>query len=109
VPSRAIGFIEPGDTVLLRYQAYPHQKFGHHQGNVVKVSRSTVDIATGSNTTEPFYRINVALEKQAIIAYGKPESLKPGMLLDADILGEQRTLMEWVLEPVYSIKGTVFG
>jgi membrane fusion protein len=26
VPSRAIGFIEPGDRVLLRYQAFPYQK-----------------------------------------------------------------------------------
>ncbi|WP_276523924.1 HlyD family efflux transporter periplasmic adaptor subunit, partial [Enterobacter hormaechei] len=34
VPSRAVGFIEPDDKVLLRYQAYPYQKFGHHEGRV---------------------------------------------------------------------------
>lgn len=27
-PSKAMGFIRPGDAVLLRYQAYPYQKFG---------------------------------------------------------------------------------
>ena len=33
-PSRAIGFIRVGDTVRLRYQAYPYQKFGQAQGVV---------------------------------------------------------------------------
>jgi len=111
VPSRAIGFIDPGDTVLLRYQAYPYQKFGHQQGRVSRVSRSPVSSVAGSNAimAESFYRINVSLDQQTVLAYGKPEPLKPGMLLDADILGERRSLIEWILEPLYSIQGTVFG
>lgn len=47
--------------------------------------------------------------EQAVTAYGHDEPLKPGMLLDADVLGEKRSLIEWVLEPIYSIRGTVFG
>jgi membrane fusion protein len=113
VPSRAIGFIEPGDEVLLRYQAYPYQKFGHHQGRVARISRSTVMTGSQGPTAsagpaEPYYRVSVALARQAITAYGRPEPLKPGMALDADVLGERRTLIEWVLEPLYSLQGTVF-
>ncbi len=113
VPSRAIGFIEPGDKVLLRYQAYPYQKFGHQQGKVTQISRSALsggelgaligDVRQG----EPFYRVTVSLARQSVTAYGKPEALKPGMLLDADILGEKRRLIEWVFEPLYSLKGKV--
>lgn len=109
MPSRAIGFIEPGDTVLLRYQAYPYQKFGHHRGRVSRISRSTMNAGpqvptSGGSATEPFYRVNVTLGRQAITAYGKSEPLKPGMLLDADVLAERRTLIEWALEPLYSMK-----
>jgi membrane fusion protein len=107
VPSRAIGFIEPGDKVLLRYQAYPYQKFGHQAGEVTRVSRSA--LTTGDAQTEPVYRVTVALAKQSVMAYGQAELLKPGMLLDADILGEKRRLIEWVFEPLYSIKGRVGG
>lgn len=112
VPSRAIGFVEPGDTVLLRYQAYPYQKFGHQQGRVARISRSAlgageIGALTGAqHGGEPLYRVTVTLLEQSITAYGRRESLKPGMLLDADILGERRRLVEWIFEPLYSLKGS---
>ncbi|MCD0280714.1 HlyD family efflux transporter periplasmic adaptor subunit [Xanthomonas melonis] len=113
VPSRAIGFVEPGNTVLLRYQAYPYQKFGHHVGRVERVSRSAVNpgessaLAGSGQATEPYYRVLVVLDAQTVTAYGKPESLRPGMVLEADILSERRKLYEWLLEPLYSLRGTV--
>lgn len=112
-PSRAIGFIEPGDKVLLRYQAYPYQKFGHQQGTVARISRSALNqtelqaLLGGAAQAEPLYRVTVRLARQTITAYGKPELLKPGMTLEADVLGERRRLIEWVFEPLYSLRGKV--
>ena len=73
-PSSALGFIRPDQSVLLRYQAYPYQKFGHQTGHVLQVSRTPlqaaelagVPLAGASNTAstvngEPLYRITVAL------------------------------------------------
>ncbi len=111
VPSRAVGFVEPGDRVLLRYQAYPYQKFGRYQGHVVRISRSALSsgelgaLVGNAEAGEPFYRITVSLSQQSVTAYGKPEPLKPGMLVDADILGEKRRLIEWLFEPLYSLNG----
>lgn len=114
-PSKAIGFIKAGDAVLLRYQAYPYQKFGHAQGTVATVSKTALPgseltgIGNLSNSTggnnEPLYRITVNLATQAINAYGKAQPLQAGMLLDADVLQETRRLYEWVLEPLYSLTG----
>ncbi|WP_374318007.1 HlyD family secretion protein [Pseudoxanthomonas kaohsiungensis] len=105
VPSRAIGFIRPGDRVRLRYQAYPFQKFGHQGGRVARISRSAVPPVAGAPSSEPHYRILVALDRQDVLAYGRPEPPRPGMLLEADILGERRKLHEWLLEPLYSLRG----
>jgi membrane fusion protein len=111
VPSRAAGFIAPGDRVLLRYQAFPWQKFGHQQGRVASVSRSALGpqelgaLAGIAGESQPLYRVTVTLARQAITAYGRAEQLKPGMLLDADILGETRRLAEWLFEPLYSLRG----
>src|SRR3546814_14294410 len=53
----------------------PYQKFGHHRGKVVRISRSALStgeiaVLAGSNqATEPLYRVLVALDAQAITAY----------------------------------------
>ncbi|HNG61059.1 MAG TPA: HlyD family efflux transporter periplasmic adaptor subunit [Cellvibrionaceae bacterium] len=111
-PSRAVGFVKPGDAVLLRYQAYPYQKFGHVRGRVLQVARTALlsqELAgvAGSQPGggEPVYRITVELAQQTINAYGKPQPLQAGMLLDADVLQDTRRLYEWVLEPLYSLTG----
>jgi len=116
-PSRAIGFVNPGDKVLIRYQAYPYQKFGHHQGIVDDVSKTALPaneisslgtVINGNNnnsSNEPLYRITVKLAEQSIKTYGQAHRLQTGMLLDADILQEKRRLFEWVLEPLFSLTG----
>ncbi|WP_096376024.1 HlyD family secretion protein [Pseudomonas chlororaphis] len=114
-PSKAIGFIHAGDPVMVRYQAYPYQKFGQHRGNVMSVSKTTLSAADLASMTgsvpglgldgEQIYRIRVDLEAQSVLAYGKPRPLQTGMLVEADILQETRHLYEWVLEPLYSLTG----
>lgn len=115
VPSRAIGFVKEQGQVLVRFQAFPYQKFGHQTGTIVGVSKSALSpdefraVSAGLAATEPMYRIRVKLPKQTVRAYGKEEALKPGMLLEADILGETRTLLEWLLEPIYAVSGKAVG
>jgi membrane fusion protein len=112
-PSRAIGFVRPGDQVLIRYQAYPYQKFGHQKGVVESVAKTalpnnelnTIGTPAGSSNSEPMYRINVRLASQQVTAYGKQQTLQAGMLLEADVQQEKLHLYEWVLEPLYSLTG----
>ncbi|KVD44099.1 anibiotic ABC transporter [Burkholderia ubonensis] len=109
VPSRAIGFVRPGARVVLRYEAYPFQKFGQQFGRVTAVSRTAftpqeVASLTGrTDVREQLYRVVVALDRQDIVAYGKREALRPGMAIEADVLIDKRRLIEWVLEPLYAL------
>lgn len=113
VPSRAVGFIEPGDRVLLRYAAFPYQKFGHHGGRVARISRNAINPgefpgqAGLQNTIEPYYRVVVEIDENSVRAFGKNEPLMPGMLLEADILGETRQLWEWAIEPLFALSNNV--
>lgn len=113
-PSSAIGFVQPGDTVLLRYQAYPYQKFGHARGRVVSVSKTALPsnelsglgwFAANGAGSSPLYLVTVRLERQSVTAYGKQQAIQAGMLLDADVLRDTRRLYEWVLEPLFSMTG----
>ncbi len=113
--SRAIGFVRPGQQVLLRFQAFPYQKFGHTRGTVESVSRAALSpaevptqlagLTSLLGTNEPIYRIVVRLERQSVSAYGVEQPLQPGMQLESDVLLEKRKLWEWVLEPLYTLTG----
>jgi membrane fusion protein len=109
-PSSSIGFVRAGDAVLLRYQAFPYQKFGQHEGVVDTVSTSAVNPselaglpATGLEPGEPVFAIQVKLRSGDILANGETRPLQAGMQLEADILQERRKLYEWMLEPLYSV------
>ena len=65
------------------------------------------ECARQSGPAEPMYRITVALEHQVVQAYGQPQSLTPGMQLDADVLLDRRRLIEWIFEPVLGVAGRV--
>jgi membrane fusion protein len=107
VPTRAIGFITPGNGVVLRYDAFPFQRFGQYHGTVTNVSGtvwSPGEKLGPLTAREPVYRIDVKLERQTVSNGGREFALRPGMLASADILLEKRTVFEWIFEPVLALR-----
>ena len=108
VPTRAIGFVAKGQEVVLRYEAFPHERFGQYRGSIVDIGRNVWTPGERIGTLvakEPVYRVDVGLERQAVNALGQDFALRPGMLVNADLLLEKRTLLEWIFEPVLQLKG----
>ena len=112
VPSRAIGFVQPGDAVRLRYAAFPYQKFGQQSGTVTAISTSVLsdDEVRGMSTysglrvgPEPVYRVTVALSTQTIHVYGLEQTLLAGMVVEADVARDTRRLYEWAFEPAFAM------
>jgi membrane fusion protein len=107
VPTRAIGFVQPGQEVVLRYDAFPFQRFGQYRGTVERVSRTVWSPGekVGSMVVkEPVYRVDVKLDSQVVAAADQKLPLRSGMAVNADILQEKRKVWEWVFEPVLSLK-----
>lgn len=109
-PSSSIGFVQPGDVVLLRYRAFPYQKFGQHEGVVETLSTSAASPAELAEQSlgelppgESLFAIQVRLKSGTVLANGLPRPLQAGMRLEADILQERRKLYEWMLEPLFSV------
>lgn len=110
-----------GQTVLIRYQAYPYQNFGLYEGRVIDVSQTPFapnelpsNVAStilsnaqqnilGFNSNEALYRIKVRPAALSINAYGRLQRLKPAMTLEADVLQDKRKIWKWIIEPILAV------
>ena len=106
-PTRAFGFVRPGEEVRILYDAFPYQKFGAYRGRITSVSHT---IITGDESAgplplkEPVYRVIARLERNDIDAYGQKIALQPHMLLKADVILEKRSIMSWLFDPILSVR-----
>ena len=128
-PSSAIGFIHQSDRVLLRYSAFPYQKFGEYWGTVVTVSDAALSseevqsLLAGAQPTKqgqpvgvwpakqtgPFYRVIVKPDSQLVRVYGEERKLPASMQVQAYALLDRRPLYQWILEPLYEIGRAAHG
>jgi membrane fusion protein len=107
VPTRAIGFVQPGQAVELRYEAFPYQRFGQYRGKVIGASRTVWSAGERMGplaAREPVYRVDVELAQQQVGIGEQHFELRPGMLVNADILLERRSVFEWLFEPVLAFR-----
>jgi membrane fusion protein len=111
VDSSAIGFLRKGAPVLLRYAAFPFQKFGLYKGKVMEMTVAPVTQGTGAPRTasqkDSLYRITVAPELPYVLADGEQHRLEAGMQIQATISLDRRHLYEWMFEPFYQIQKSV--
>ncbi|MEY4910473.1 MAG: hypothetical protein RL761_136, partial [Pseudomonadota bacterium] len=110
-PSKAAGFVQVGAPVLLRFDAFPYQKYGQLTGKVLSVSKAAVSAADIQGYTpradvagEPLFAITVSLPEQMLGDGAQKLQLQSGMRVEADLLHETRRLYEWILEPLYSAR-----
>jgi membrane fusion protein len=120
VNSSSIGFIRDNAPVLLRYAAFPFQRFGLYRGRVKEISRAPVQADDSSSEQVPAagarslaqrlgqYRVVVKPQLAYAVAYGAHKPLEVGMEVDADIALDSRRLYQWLLDPLYRARGS-FG
>ena len=108
--SHNMGFVHPGQTVYLRYGAYPYQKFGQYAAQVRDVAKTAAPLNELTDTAFPAlqnqsaYRIRADLAQDFIMAYGEKQPLMAGMQFEADIVQDRRRIYEWMVEPLFSIR-----
>lgn len=104
IDGKAAGFVEPTQRVLIRLDAFPYQKYGHLVGRVADIDRNPTQgtdlkgVASAASASS-YYIATVALDEQQMQGEGRRYGLLPGMTCQADVMLEQRGLVEWILGP----------
>lgn len=108
IPQQAIGFVKTGQDVRIHYDAFPYQQFGAYHGRIVSVSQTIVtpqDAAGPLALTGTAYRAVARLARPDVDAYGKRVALQPDMVFHAYVILNRQTLVDWLLDPLWSARG----
>ncbi|WP_026941343.1 HlyD family secretion protein [Hellea balneolensis] len=106
-PTRSAGFLKAGQDVNLLVDAFPYQKFGVQHGIIKEISATPYrpgELDAPIPYEQAVYRVVVDLNKQTVSAYGNEVDLKAGMTLQGDLITDRRTLMQWMLDPLMTMK-----
>ncbi|ACC72608.1 HlyD family efflux transporter periplasmic adaptor subunit [Paraburkholderia phymatum] len=110
MPSRRRGFVHTGQTVRLKFDAFPYVKFGTYDARVDAISPTTIQSGMSVAPASPAAPKETgdgdfmawATLRGRTFDYGKQRfDILPGMRATASIVVERRTIAEWVLEPLF--------
>ncbi len=98
VEPQDIAFVKIGQSAQVRISAYDAAVFGGLQGTVVQVG---ADALVDEHKDRTFFEVNIETEQNFIHAKGKDFPISPGMTADVSILTGERTLLEYMLKPIF--------
>lgn len=97
VRSQDIGFIERGQKVTVKLDAYDFLRHGTAQGVITSVSEGSFTQDADGRATAPYFKVLVRIDKPSLTNVPADFRLIPGMTLTGDILIGKRTILSYFL------------
>ncbi len=94
---RDVGHIQVDQKAEVSISTYDTVRYGTIPGTVTQVSASTFQDEQG----EPYYKATISLDKNHVGNQPGRNLILPGMVVDARINTGGKTLLEYLLKPVY--------
>ena len=101
---RDIGHVSIGDDAEIKISTFDPNVFGVVPGKVTKLSASTFQ----SDQGEVYYKATLRMDRHSVSASGTTHQITPGMLVQADVVTGRKSLVQYLLKPVYSSLNTAF-
>ena len=99
VPQRGLARLQTGQSVKLRYDAFPYQRYGVRYGTLRWISPASSLATTGGS-----FRVLAELDEQTLQIAGQPRTVRPGMGGQASIVVGRRSLASYAIEPLRQMR-----
>ena len=100
-----IGTVRMDQKAKVNVTAYDPSVYGGLEGVVVAISP---DAVLNERTGESFYTVQVRTKSNALKdKRGRPLQIGTGMVADVSLLGDKRTVLEYILSPLTKLRDTV--
>ena len=106
IENKDIGFVQEGQKVDVKLEAFPFTKFASIDGEVRAISRDAVTQTAqdggreGGDQQTLYYAARVSLATTMMEVEGRPVPLTAGMAGSADVKTGQRRIIEFLLAPL---------
>lgn len=97
IDPKDVGHVRTGDPVKIKLSSFDPNLFGTIMGKVDVISASTFKNEDG----EPYYKVIVALDQRYLGAGKRRRLIQPGMVVEAHIITGSKSLVKYLLKPVY--------
>ena len=102
ISPQEVAFLRKGMPVVVKITAYDYGTYGGITGELIHISADThKDPANGM----PFYKVLVKAEHNYIGS--KDNIIIPGMTAQLDIITGKRTILNYLISPIYNAQSTV--
>jgi len=93
-----IGHLHPGLPATCKFTSYEYSRYGGIKGTLVEISPTTFL----NEKNLPFYKGVIELEQDHVGKDAKDHMVLPGMNVQVDIKTGNRTIIEYLLKPIYT-------
>ena len=99
-----IAYVLPGQEAIIKLTAFDFSKFGSLNGEVITVGADTIQKEDGTI----WYICQLAVEENGFTSLGKNIQILPGMVAEADIVSGEKTVLNYLLQPVTKVANEAF-
>jgi adhesin transport system membrane fusion protein len=104
ISPKDIAYVIPGQRASIKLTAFDFAKFGALDGNVTKISADSISKEDGSI----WYLCQVSVPVDTMTTLGKTIQIQTGMVAQVDIISGEKTVLEYLLQPVTKIANEAF-
>jgi adhesin transport system membrane fusion protein len=104
ISPKDIAYVLPDQRAIIKLTAFDFAKFGSLNGKVINVGADSIQKEDGSI----WYICQIAVSGDGLTSLGKNIKILPGMVAQADIVGGEKTVLNYLLQPVTKVANEAF-
>ena len=104
MPSSAVGGLRVGQEVRIHLRSNPPKRYAIQYGKIQSISETSIDVPLVN--TEVAHRVRSSFEVTVHFPHGldmgpdEREGIRPGMVVEADLVLDHGTLSSWIWSPL---------
>jgi len=105
IDPKDIGLIEPGQPCRIALTAFDASRYGYMSGELIRVAPDTI---YREDTGNYMFAIDIKFKNKLRDARDQPIAVLPGMVAQVDVVRGERSILEYIWQPVAKIKDDAF-